>query len=156
VGSGRCHLGTRCPAHRVCLPGKYCGRRGISVRCLPPGESEHSRAALDGRVDRRRRHRTASPKHSTTAEGNREPFRAAGDEHHELMTLIAVLGAGSWGTTLANLLAGKGDEVRIWAYEPEVVEAINHRHENPVFLPGIPLAPALRAYGDAGEAVADA
>jgi glycerol-3-phosphate dehydrogenase (NAD(P)+) len=72
------------------------------------------------------------------------------------MTLIAVLGAGSWGTTLANLLAVKGDEVRIWAYEPEVVAAINQRHENPVFLPGIPLAPGLRAYGDAREAVTGA
>jgi glycerol-3-phosphate dehydrogenase (NAD(P)+) len=70
------------------------------------------------------------------------------------MTRIAVLGAGSWGTTLANLLATKGDEVRIWAYEPEVVEAINRRHENPVFLPGVPLAPGLRAYADAREAVA--
>jgi glycerol-3-phosphate dehydrogenase (NAD(P)+) len=72
------------------------------------------------------------------------------------MTLVAVLGAGSWGTTLANLLAVKGDSVRIWAYEPEVVEAINQRHENPVFLPGIRLAPALRAYADVREAVADA
>jgi glycerol-3-phosphate dehydrogenase (NAD(P)+) len=72
------------------------------------------------------------------------------------MTLIAVVGAGRWGTTLADLLATKGDEVRIWAYEPEVVEAINRRHENPVFLPDIPLAPALRAYADAHEAVAQA
>jgi glycerol-3-phosphate dehydrogenase (NAD(P)+) len=70
------------------------------------------------------------------------------------MTLVAVLGAGSWGTTLANLLAGKGDDVRIWAYEPEVVEAINEKRENPIFLPGIPLAPGLRAYSDAREAVA--
>ena len=72
------------------------------------------------------------------------------------MTLMAVLGGGSWGTTLANLLARKGESVRIWAYEPEVVEAINQRHENPVFLPGIPLAPSLRAYADARHAVADA
>jgi len=72
------------------------------------------------------------------------------------MTLMAVLGGGSWGTTLANLLARKGESVRIWAYEPEVVEAINQRHENPVFLPGILLAPSLRAYADARHAVADA
>ena len=39
------------------------------------------------------------------------------------MTRIAVLGAGSWGTTLAHLLACKGDEIRLWAYEAEVVEA---------------------------------
>ena len=36
------------------------------------------------------------------------------------MTRVAVLGAGSWGTTLANLLAAKGESVRLWAYEPEV------------------------------------
>jgi glycerol-3-phosphate dehydrogenase (NAD(P)+) len=72
------------------------------------------------------------------------------------MTSVAVLGAGSWGTTLANLLAAKGETVRLWAYEPEVVEAINARHENSLFLPGIPLAPGLRAYGDAREAVAGA
>jgi glycerol-3-phosphate dehydrogenase (NAD(P)+) len=72
------------------------------------------------------------------------------------MTSIAVLGAGSWGTTLANLLAGKGETVRLWAYEPEVVESINRQHENSLFLPGIPLAPSLRAYRDARETVADA
>ena len=72
------------------------------------------------------------------------------------MTLIAVLGAGSWGTTLANLLAVKGDTVRLWAYEPEAVESINRDHENTLFLPGVALAPALRAYEDAREAVAGA
>ncbi|HEX7335603.1 MAG TPA: NAD(P)H-dependent glycerol-3-phosphate dehydrogenase [Gemmatimonadales bacterium] len=70
------------------------------------------------------------------------------------MTSIAVLGAGSWGTTLANLLAAKGERVKLWAYEREVVEAINRTHENPVFLAGVRLEPALRAYGDAREAVA--
>ena len=72
------------------------------------------------------------------------------------MTVVAVLGAGSWGTTLANLLAGKGETVRIWAYEPEVVEGINRRHENLVFLPGVGLHPGLRAYGDPEEAVSEA
>jgi glycerol-3-phosphate dehydrogenase (NAD(P)+) len=66
---------------------------------------------------------------------------------------IAVLGAGSWGTTLANLLAVKGEEVRIWAYEEEVVEAINRHHENSVFLPGIPLVQTLHALGDPQQAV---
>jgi glycerol-3-phosphate dehydrogenase (NAD(P)+) len=72
------------------------------------------------------------------------------------MTLVAVLGAGSWGTTLANLLAHSGHRVRLWAFEPEVVEAINQRHENTVFLPGVALASDLRAYSDAGETVAEA
>jgi glycerol-3-phosphate dehydrogenase (NAD(P)+) len=66
---------------------------------------------------------------------------------------VAVLGAGSWGTTLANLLARKGETVRLWAHEPDVVEAINREHENPAFLPGIPLARELHALADAREAV---
>jgi glycerol-3-phosphate dehydrogenase (NAD(P)+) len=65
------------------------------------------------------------------------------------MTAVAVLGAGSWGTTLADLLARRDHAVQLWAYEPEVVEAVNARHENPVFLPGCPLAPSLTATGDA-------
>jgi glycerol-3-phosphate dehydrogenase (NAD(P)+) len=69
------------------------------------------------------------------------------------VSAIAVLGAGSWGTTLANLLAAKGETVRLWAYEPEVVEAVNRTHENPLFLPGVRLCESLRACGDAVEAV---
>jgi glycerol-3-phosphate dehydrogenase (NAD(P)+) len=69
------------------------------------------------------------------------------------MSAVAVLGAGSWGTTLANLLAGKGETVRLWAYEPEVVEAINRTHENPLFLPDVRLGADLRAFGDPREAV---
>lgn len=69
------------------------------------------------------------------------------------MSAIAVLGAGSWGTALADLLARKGEGVRLWAYEREVVEAINTRHENTVFLPGAPLPGSIRAFDDAAEAV---
>ena len=69
------------------------------------------------------------------------------------MTRIAVLGAGSWGTTLADLLARKGHEVTIWAYEAEVVESINRAHENHIFLPGAELATSLAATGDAAAAV---
>jgi glycerol-3-phosphate dehydrogenase (NAD(P)+) len=69
------------------------------------------------------------------------------------MMRVAVLGAGSWGTTLANLLARKGEEVRIWAYESEVVDAINSRHENPLYLPDCTLAPRLTAAADARDVV---
>jgi glycerol-3-phosphate dehydrogenase (NAD(P)+) len=69
------------------------------------------------------------------------------------MTTVAVLGAGSWGTTLANLLAKKGQVVRLWAYEPEVVAAINREHRNTVFLPKVELAPELRAFADPREAI---
>ncbi|MEP6573219.1 MAG: NAD(P)H-dependent glycerol-3-phosphate dehydrogenase [Gemmatimonadota bacterium] len=69
------------------------------------------------------------------------------------MTTVAVLGAGSWGTTLADLLARKGTRVRIWAHESEVVAAINRDHSNPVFLPDSPLDASLRAFEDPLEAV---
>jgi glycerol-3-phosphate dehydrogenase (NAD(P)+) len=69
---------------------------------------------------------------------------------------VAVIGAGAWGTTLADLLARKGLAVTIWALEPEVVQGINRDHQNAVFLPGAPLASALRATGDITEAVRQA
>jgi glycerol-3-phosphate dehydrogenase (NAD(P)+) len=60
---------------------------------------------------------------------------------------IGVIGAGAWGTALAKHLAEKGLETRLWAYEREVVDAINGKHENPVFLPGVALPPSLVATG---------
>ncbi len=65
--------------------------------------------------------------------------------------MIGVVGAGSWGTTVANLLASKGHGVLLWCREPEVAEAINSRGENPLFLPGVRLAPGIRAVCDLGE-----
>ncbi|MEE8115523.1 MAG: NAD(P)H-dependent glycerol-3-phosphate dehydrogenase [Gemmatimonadales bacterium] len=66
---------------------------------------------------------------------------------------VAVIGAGSWGTTLADLLARNGHDVAVWALEAEVVEAINARHENTVFLPGAELAESIVAHGDIVTAV---
>ena len=65
----------------------------------------------------------------------------------------AVLGGGAWGTTLADLLARKGADVRLWAREPDVVQSINREHVNTVFLPGAPLGPSLTATDDPAEAV---
>jgi glycerol-3-phosphate dehydrogenase (NAD(P)+) len=66
---------------------------------------------------------------------------------------FSVLGAGAWGTTFASLLADRA-ETTIWALEPEVAEAINQHHENPVYLPGGRLALGLRASTDLLEVVA--
>lgn len=68
---------------------------------------------------------------------------------------IGVVGAGSWGTTLANLLTGNGHEVTIWARESEVVSDINEHRENRTFLPGHRLEKSLRATGEIGEVVRD-
>ena len=51
---------------------------------------------------------------------------------------VTVLGAGSWGTTVASLASKKAD-VSLWALEPEIAEHINRHHENPTFLPGVAL-----------------
>ena len=66
---------------------------------------------------------------------------------------IAVIGGGSWGTALANRLACNGHDVRLWAYEPELVSEINERHTNSLFLPGIDLHPGLSCTGSLPDAV---
>ena len=65
----------------------------------------------------------------------------------------SVIGAGAWGTALADLLTRNGHEVLLWAYEPDVVESVNKKHENVRFLGGNSLAPALKATGDINRAV---
>ena len=67
----------------------------------------------------------------------------------------AVLGAGSWGTALAQLLGRKGMRVSMWARETEVVESINHRHINDIFLPDIPLSENISASNKVTDVVAD-
>ncbi|MDH7640297.1 NAD(P)H-dependent glycerol-3-phosphate dehydrogenase [Sphingomonas oryzagri] len=64
---------------------------------------------------------------------------------------IAVLGGGAWGTALAQVIASGDRPVTLWARESEVVEAVNGAHENPLFLPKIPLSPLIRATSDLGE-----
>jgi glycerol-3-phosphate dehydrogenase (NAD(P)+) len=61
---------------------------------------------------------------------------------------IGVIGGGAWGTALAQIAAGGGRETLLWAYEREVVEAINAGHENGLFLPGIALEQSIRATSD--------
>lgn len=69
---------------------------------------------------------------------------------------IAVIGAGNWGTALANLLAKKGYRVRLWSHEPSVAEAIAATRENPRYLQGITLDPHLEATSDLAASVAGA
>lgn len=63
-------------------------------------------------------------------------------------TAIGVVGAGAWGTALAQVLASDGREVRIWAREPEVVDAINRDHRNALFLPSAELSRGVTATAD--------
>ena len=72
------------------------------------------------------------------------------------MQRITVIGGGAWGTALATVARRAGRDVRLWAREAEVVEAINTAHENRPFLPGAPLDPAILADTDIAAAVGDA
>jgi glycerol-3-phosphate dehydrogenase (NAD(P)+) len=64
---------------------------------------------------------------------------------------IGVVGAGAWGTALAQVAAAEGEPVTLWAREPEVVAAVNASHENPLFLKGLALSPSIRATGDLAD-----
>lgn len=66
---------------------------------------------------------------------------------------IAVVGAGSWGTALARVLGTNGHSVKVWAREPEVVEAINSSHANPDFLPDVTLPDSITATTDLAQAL---
>ncbi|MBA2126342.1 glycerol-3-phosphate dehydrogenase [Hyphomicrobium methylovorum] len=67
---------------------------------------------------------------------------------------ISVIGGGAWGTALAQALALGGNSVVLWAREPEIVEDINKRHVNRVYLPGVDLDHRIRATADLKEAAA--
>ncbi len=72
------------------------------------------------------------------------------------MKRIAIIGAGAWGTALAIVARRAGSSPLLWARDPDVVAAINKRHENCIYLPGIALDPAVVATDDMRAAVAEA
>jgi glycerol-3-phosphate dehydrogenase (NAD(P)+) len=69
---------------------------------------------------------------------------------------IAVIGAGAWGTALATVAERAGASVSLWARDPVLAETINRQHENPSYLPGIPLAATITATSNAAAALAGA
>lgn len=68
---------------------------------------------------------------------------------------IGVVGAGSWGTAIANVLAVKGFPIDLWVFEPEVKAQILDAHENKLFLPGVTLSDNIHATNDLPAVVAD-
>ena len=69
---------------------------------------------------------------------------------------ISVIGAGGWGTALARLAARQHHQVRLWAYEAEVVDSIRNRRVNEIYLPGVELPATLEPTNDLAEATRDA
>ncbi|MDP2205483.1 MAG: NAD(P)H-dependent glycerol-3-phosphate dehydrogenase [Alphaproteobacteria bacterium] len=66
---------------------------------------------------------------------------------------IAVIGAGSWGTALGDIVRRAGGSVILYARDPSLADTINARHENPVYLPGLKLHDDLRATSDIAAAL---
>jgi glycerol-3-phosphate dehydrogenase (NAD(P)+) len=72
------------------------------------------------------------------------------------MTKVACIGAGSFGTTVAQLIAQNGHEVALWCRRSELADEINSSAMNERYLPGIRLASGIRATGDVEEAMSGA
>ena len=70
------------------------------------------------------------------------------------MGKVTVIGAGSWGTALAMVLADNGHEVRLWGHNKKHIQEINETHENKKYLPGISLPHGIVGFDDLKEALA--
>jgi glycerol-3-phosphate dehydrogenase (NAD(P)+) len=68
----------------------------------------------------------------------------------------AVIGGGSWGTALAAVLGNNGHDVTIWSFEEDVAVALAERHENPRYMPGIPVPQTVTGTHDLAKALAGA
>lgn len=72
------------------------------------------------------------------------------------MAKTTVMGAGSWGTAFAVVLADAGNDVHLWGRRAELCEGINTQHRNLDYLPDVELPDTIRATSDPAEALADA
>jgi glycerol-3-phosphate dehydrogenase (NAD(P)+) len=68
----------------------------------------------------------------------------------------AVIGGGSWGTALASVLVNNGHDVSVWSHDPEVARALAERHQNPKYLPDLPLSDRITGTHDLAQALAGA
>jgi len=73
-----------------------------------------------------------------------------------MLIRVAVIGGGSWGTTVANLSASNGAPTVLWARDPDLARQVNDHHVNERYLSGFELDPALRGTSDLAEAVGEA
>ena len=73
-----------------------------------------------------------------------------------MLIRVAVIGGGSWGTTVAHLAASNHAPTTLWARDPVVADQVNNDHRNERYLDGYDLDPSLRATSDLAEAVGEA
>ena len=72
------------------------------------------------------------------------------------MKNLAIIGGGSWGTALAMVLAPRFERVRLWVYEPDLVERIRANRENDVYLPGFRVPDNVEVHNELAPALGDA
>jgi glycerol-3-phosphate dehydrogenase (NAD(P)+) len=72
------------------------------------------------------------------------------------MSRVGVIGGGSWGTALANLLADNGHRVRLWVRDPALARTLERERRNPIYLPGIWVSDQVIPGSDLATAVGDA
>ncbi len=72
------------------------------------------------------------------------------------MKNLAIIGAGSWGTALALVLAPRFPRMRLWVYETDLAARMTDNRENDVYLPGFPLPPHIEITSDLSQALQDA
>ncbi len=139
----------------TCCPGTGSWWRPAPRSTCPggPAASRRGRAARGDRRGDGRRHRPARAAARGAAAGRRARAPARPQVR---VTRAAVLGAGSWGTTFAKVLADAGTEVVLWARREELARAVRETHENADYLPGVRLPDAVTATSDALAAVAGA
>jgi glycerol-3-phosphate dehydrogenase (NAD(P)+) len=83
-------------------------------------------------------------------------MRATKNDQTPTSSRVAVIGAGSWGTALAHHLGCLGHDVRLWVFEPELLETFRRQRENTLFLPGLKLSPNISYWDDKNQAAAGA
>ena len=83
-------------------------------------------------------------------------FSKLGKKSAMTSEITTVLGSGSWGTTLAILLAKKGLPLRLWCHNPELSEVLKSKRENPTYLPGTAIPAQVEIYSDLEESLAGA
>lgn len=69
---------------------------------------------------------------------------------------VSIVGAGSWGTALAHVLASNGHDVLVFGRDPQVVDSIQYKHMNFRYLPGVQIHPRIRATTDLEQALSTA
>jgi glycerol-3-phosphate dehydrogenase (NAD(P)+) len=72
------------------------------------------------------------------------------------MKRIAIIGGGSWGTALSIILARSRHEIRLWVFEPELVDEINQFRQNSLYMPGLEIPPGVQASDDLAFCLKDA